>query len=76
MCVCVYVCSALQIFQKEYHPSVYKSGLSGVKEGLSLFGPSSLCLLLELKAFVQSVCFPIGIVNKTRSSLGSKLLKS
>ncbi|XP_078658061.1 mutS protein homolog 5-like isoform X1 [Branchiostoma floridae x Branchiostoma belcheri] len=29
--------SALQIFQKESHPSVYKSG-SGAKEGLSLFG--------------------------------------
>lgn len=29
--------SALQIFQKESHPSVYKSGAVG-KEGLSLFG--------------------------------------
>ena len=63
MCVCVCVCSALQIFQKEYHPSVYKSGLSGVKEGLSLFGPSSLCLLLELKAFVQSVYFLVPYRN-------------
>lgn len=41
-----YVCcfavhkSALQIFQKESHPSVYKMGAgnSGAKEGLSLFG--------------------------------------
>ena len=32
--------SALQIFQKERHPSVYKvgTGNSGAKEGLSLFG--------------------------------------
>ena len=32
--------SALQIFQKESHPSVYKMGAgnSGAKEGLSLFG--------------------------------------
>ena len=30
--------SALQIFQKERHPSAYKSGGSGAKEGLSLFG--------------------------------------
>ena len=29
---------ALQIFSKEAHPSVYKSGGSGSKEGLSLFG--------------------------------------
>eukprot|EP00794_Sanderia_malayensis_P008159 gene8159-9032_t len=29
---------ALQIFGKEAHPSVYKSGGSGAKEGLSLFG--------------------------------------
>lgn len=29
--------SALQIFQKESHPSAYKGG-SGAKEGLSLFG--------------------------------------
>ena len=32
-------CSALQIFQKESHPSSYKLG-SGTKEGLSLFGES------------------------------------
>ena len=31
-------CSALQIFQKELHPSVYKIGKGGTKEGLSLFG--------------------------------------
>uniref|UniRef100_K1S1Q1 MutS-like protein 5 n=1 Tax=Magallana gigas TaxID=29159 RepID=K1S1Q1_MAGGI len=30
--------SALQIFQKEAHPSVYKIGQGGAKEGLSLFG--------------------------------------
>lgn len=44
--------SALQIFQKESHPSVYKSGAVG-KEGLSLFG----------------------IMNHTRSSHGSFLLR-
>ncbi|XP_078354214.1 mutS protein homolog 5-like isoform X2 [Oculina patagonica] len=35
--------SALQIFQKESHPSVYKMGAgnSGAKEGLSLFGISN-----------------------------------
>lgn len=33
--------SALQIFQKESHPSVYKVG-SGTKEGLSLFGMMNL----------------------------------
>ena len=34
------ILSALQIFQKERHPSVYKvgTGNSGAKEGLSLFG--------------------------------------
>ena len=32
--------SALQIFQKESHPSAYKGG-SGAKEGLSLFGKKS-----------------------------------
>lgn len=31
-------CSALQIFMKESHPSVYKSGKGSTKEGLSLFG--------------------------------------
>ena len=38
-CFAVYK-SALQIFQKESHPSVYKMGAgnSGAKEGLSLFG--------------------------------------
>nr|XP_006811330.1 PREDICTED: mutS protein homolog 5-like [Saccoglossus kowalevskii] len=30
--------SALQIFHKEHHPSIYKFGGSGSKEGLSLFG--------------------------------------
>jgi len=42
---CLFSCfvvhkSALQIFQKESHPSVYKMGAgnSGAKEGLSLFG--------------------------------------
>ncbi|XP_032221965.2 mutS protein homolog 5 isoform X2 [Nematostella vectensis] len=44
--------SALQIFQKESHPSVYKSGTSS-KEGLSLFG----------------------VLNRTRSALGSRLLR-
>ena len=36
--------SALQIFQKESHPSSYKLG-SGAKEGLSLFGelPAPVC---------------------------------
>ena len=29
---------ALQIFHKENHPSTYKAGGSGAKEGLSLFG--------------------------------------
>ncbi|XP_073227555.1 mutS protein homolog 5-like isoform X2 [Porites lutea] len=47
--------SALQIFQKERHPSVYKvgTGNSGVKEGLSLFG----------------------IINRTKSVLGSHMLR-
>ncbi|XP_031553158.1 mutS protein homolog 5-like [Actinia tenebrosa] len=44
--------SALQIFRKESHPSVYKQGTSS-KEGLSLFG----------------------VMNRTRSSLGSRLLR-
>ncbi|XP_048763209.2 mutS protein homolog 5-like [Ostrea edulis] len=35
--------SALQIFQKEAHPSVYKIGQSGTKEGLSLFGLLNRC---------------------------------
>ncbi|KAL5486410.1 hypothetical protein EMCRGX_G018880 [Ephydatia muelleri] len=33
---------ALQIFQKETHPSVYKGG-GGSKEGLSLFGLTMIC---------------------------------
>ncbi|XP_065905616.1 mutS protein homolog 5-like [Dysidea avara] len=45
--------SALQIFQKELHPSVYKIGKGGTKEGLSLFG----------------------IAYKTKSPVGSKLLR-
>ncbi|XP_022087928.1 mutS protein homolog 5-like isoform X2 [Acanthaster planci] len=45
--------SALQIFQKERHPSAYKSGGSGAKEGLSLFG----------------------ILNKTKSVVGSRLMR-
>ena len=36
--------SALQIFQKELHPSVYKLGKGGTKEGLSLFGMSFECI--------------------------------
>ncbi|KAK3747589.1 hypothetical protein QZH41_015825 [Actinostola sp. cb2023] len=44
--------SALQIFRKESHPSVYKQGTSS-KEGLSLFG----------------------VMNRTRSTLGSRLLR-
>ncbi|XP_064386195.1 mutS protein homolog 5-like [Halichondria panicea] len=43
----------LQVFRKEAHPSVYKAGGGGAKEGLSLFG----------------------IANKTKSSLGYKMLK-
>lgn len=35
--------SALQIFQQENHPSVYKSGLNSSKEGLSLFGILNRC---------------------------------
>ncbi|KAL5016536.1 hypothetical protein ScPMuIL_006125 [Solemya velum] len=36
--------SALQIFQRESHPSVYKSGtMSSAKEGLSLFGMMNRC---------------------------------
>ena len=36
---CVYSHSALQIFQREAHPSAYKAGTSNSgKEGLSLFG--------------------------------------
>lgn len=33
-----YIISSLQIFQKESHPSIYKAGKGGTKEGLSLFG--------------------------------------
>lgn len=29
--------AALQVFQKKFHPSVYKFGQRGTKEGLSLF---------------------------------------
>ncbi|XP_078316540.1 mutS protein homolog 5-like isoform X2 [Crassostrea virginica] len=35
--------SALQIFQREAHPSVYKVGQGGAKEGLSLFGILNRC---------------------------------
>ncbi|XP_077862967.1 mutS protein homolog 5-like [Saccoglossus kowalevskii] len=45
--------SALQIFHKEHHPSIYKFGGSGSKEGLSLFG----------------------IMNRTKSVIGSKMLR-
>lgn len=34
---------ALQIFHKELHPSVYKSGQTSAKEGLSLFGILNRC---------------------------------
>ncbi len=36
--------SGLQVFRKEAHPSVYKAGGGGAKEGLSLFGMSFLAL--------------------------------
>lgn len=36
--------SALQIFMKESHPSVYKSGKGSTKEGLSLFGEERGCI--------------------------------
>lgn len=41
-----FIGSALQIFQKESHPSVYKagSGNSGAKEGLSLYGEFTFIL--------------------------------
>eukprot|EP00731_Ephydatia_muelleri_P019153 Em0011g1193a len=38
--------SALQIFQKETHPSVYKGG-GGSKEGLSLFGLTMICSMAQ-----------------------------
>ena len=44
-CMCC-MHSALQIFQKEYHPFVYKAGKGGTKEGLSLFGQ-------QIESFVQ-----------------------
>ncbi|XP_071954087.1 mutS protein homolog 5-like isoform X2 [Antedon mediterranea] len=44
---------ALQIFRKELHPSAFKSGGSGAKEGLSLFG----------------------ILNRTKSIIGSNLMR-
>ena len=73
------MCSALQIFQKEYHPSVYKTGKSGTKEGLSLFGQLSCERGREgegedVVGSTINCCF-VGIVNRSRSSLGTKLLK-
>ena len=73
--------SALQIFQKELHPSVYKAG-KGAKEGLSLFGMSVHFTAVayigvyqgSLKLMVIDVTHT-GIVNKTKSLLGSRLLK-
>ncbi|XP_071811397.1 mutS protein homolog 5-like isoform X1 [Apostichopus japonicus] len=44
---------ALQLFKNESHPSAYKAGGSGAKEGLSLFG----------------------ILNRTRSMIGTKLMR-
>ncbi len=44
------VCSALQIFKKEDHPSVYKTGQSSTKEGLSLYGTS------KLRTFPKGLC--------------------
>lgn len=60
--------SGLQVFQKEAHPSVYKAGGGGVKEGLSLFGIN--CIIK-----ISFSLFFIGIANKTKSALGYKMLK-
>lgn len=49
MMVDEYTYSSLQIFQRETHPSVYKTG--GSKEGLSLFGMS-----IFLDAFILFLC--------------------
>ncbi len=47
--------SGLQVFQKEAHPSVYKAGGGGVKEGLSLFGIN--CIInISLSLFIYRHC--------------------
>lgn len=56
-------CSALQIFQQESHPSVYKSGLNSSKEGLSLFGKHFAFFLL-LCSFIISISFFLMFAQK------------
>ena len=56
--------TALQIFQKEAHPSVYKSGGSACKEGLSLFGMNSYSIfqffsIAVLVMLIWSYCWNI-----------------
>ena len=46
MMVDEYTYSSLQIFQREIHPSVFKTG--GSKEGLSLFGKLFFILYIFL----------------------------
>lgn len=41
---------ALQLFKNETHPSAYKAGGSGAKEGLSLFGCGLCSLLVTLSS--------------------------
>ena len=62
--------SALQIFQKESHPSVYKMGAgnSGAKEGLSLFG--NLCIqsktLLKARSYNNCLWDLVATSGKTK----------
>ncbi|KAK2556631.1 MutS protein-like protein 5 [Acropora cervicornis] len=70
--------SALQIFQKERHPSVYKMGTgnSGSKEGLSLFGNKINLKYKILEMKVHDVWYhEVGIMNRTRSVLGGHMLR-
>lgn len=64
-------CSALQIFQQESHPSVYKSGLNSSKEGLSLFGKHFSFFLL-LCSFIISISFFLMFAQKKYLSVGGK----
>lgn len=45
---------ALQLFKHENHPSAYKSGGSGSKEGLSLFG-EELKLSVAIRPVVSNL---------------------
>ena len=50
--------SALQIFQREAHPSVYKTGQASTKEGLSVYGkPLPPLLSISFKPSYQDTSY-------------------